>query len=715
MIPDISQSSSSAELPQLDWRFVKQVWRVTKIAFVSHKQQATLLALAMLVTAIGEKFLEYYVGLIPSQFYSVLPMRNKHAFLHLLAKALGFIIGVALTKSLATFFSQLVYVTWRRDLVEYIQNLYTSDNAFFHLNCVRRSVDNPDQRITQDVDRFCNQFSQQLLQLILAPFTIVFYSYKTWTQVGWFAPVFVYIMFLVGVVINRLLVSFIVPIVVEQEKLEGDFRYHHVQLRTRAEAVAFCGAGELEGRKLLSTYLKLYATQKKIVYRKLLLLFSINLFDYVGAILSYVIIAIPILAGAYPESQLASIISKASFQTIYLIFQFTQLLDISRNFTNIAAYVHRINGLLDALQPKGAAEKRDSARRRDSGSHGDGYSAGRGGVGAFLRRASRALCGRLGCCRGHDDVALLSVNSNVCDVVANPDVGDYDDNVPAAWTPPPGDPKPFFHLSAVSYKPPGSRSLSSLVSDLNLSIFANSGIMITGSTGSGKSSLLRVLRGLWPTTAGNVWQWKGGGSVVFLPQEPFLTTGSLLQQVVYPERVSAEHLVRSMQCPVSASVGSDNDNGESGRRMMSSPSATSDLPLLHDATSIDSDAMSGEGDLLEETVSSCLEQVGLSYLVGRAGGSVTTEFGWSWYAALSPGEAQRIAFARLLYQRPALAFLDEASSALDDESSCELMKRCRARGITLVAVVHHLTGREKEFFSHELRLEGKGDWTLTAI
>ena len=39
--------------PQLDWRFVKQVWRVTKIAFVSHKQQATLLALAMLVTAIG--------------------------------------------------------------------------------------------------------------------------------------------------------------------------------------------------------------------------------------------------------------------------------------------------------------------------------------------------------------------------------------------------------------------------------------------------------------------------------------------------------------------------------------------------------------------------------------------------------------------------------------------------------------------------------------
>jgi len=45
-----------------------------------------------------------------------------------------------------------------------------------------------------------------------------------------------------------------------------------------------------------------------------------------------------------------------------------------------------------------------------------------------------------------------------------------------------------------------------------------------------------------------------------------------------------------------------------------------------------------------------------------------TEPNWSWYDVLSPGEQQRLAFTRLLYHDPALAVLDEATSAISQVS-----------------------------------------------
>ena len=154
-------------------------------------------------------------------------------------------------------------------------------------------------------------------------------------------------------------------------------------------------------------------------------------------------------------------------------------------------------------------------------------------------------------------------------------------------------------------------------------------VLITGPSGAGKSTLFRAIAGIWPFGRGEIHR-PEHGRVLFLPQIPYLPIGTLREVVAYP------------------------------------------MP----AAGVDDRA-------LREALAAC----GLPHLVTRL-----DETG-HWAQVLSPGEAQRIAFARALVQRPEWLFLDEATSALDEASEAELYRLLRARlpGTTIVSISHRST------------------------
>lgn len=164
-----------------------------------------------------------------------------------------------------------------------------------------------------------------------------------------------------------------------------------------------------------------------------------------------------------------------------------------------------------------------------------------------------------------------------------------------------------------------------LLHNVNLTLAHGQMSVVTGPSGTGKSTLFRVLAGIWPFATGEVTQ--PDQPMMFVPQRPYVPTGTLHRAVAYPAEVA--------RYPV-------------------------------------------------EDVERVLQQVGL----GALASSLDREEPWG--QILSPGELQRLAFARILLARPGWVFLDESTSNLDAASEATLyaLLRQACPGMTVVSITH---------------------------
>ncbi|CAG0918779.1 unnamed protein product [Notodromas monacha] len=167
-----------------------------------------------------QEYVTYNVGLIPSRYYEVLGARPKDvpAFQKLAITTLGWL------RSTKKFVSSVSYITWRQLLSRSLHSMYFRKKNFYDVNVLSRKVDNPDQRMTQDVDKLCDTLGKVFTKIIIAPFIIGYYSYQAFANTGWYGPVGILVLFLVSTVVNKAIMSPTVQLVFDQEKREGDFR-----------------------------------------------------------------------------------------------------------------------------------------------------------------------------------------------------------------------------------------------------------------------------------------------------------------------------------------------------------------------------------------------------------------------------------------------------------------------------------------------------------
>ncbi|MCV7192872.1 ABC transporter ATP-binding protein/permease [Mycolicibacterium brumae] len=189
----------------------------------------------------------------------------------------------------------------------------------------------------------------------------------------------------------------------------------------------------------------------------------------------------------------------------------------------------------------------------------------------------------------------------------------------------------------------------SLIRELNLRLDPGDTLIVTGRSGSGKTTLLRSLAQLWPYTSGAMARPGGEHDVLFMSQLPYVPLGDLRAVVSYPHE---------------------------------------------------------PGEISDQALADALVKVALPQLTGRLDEVA------DWAKVLSPGEQQRVAFARVLLTAPKVVFMDESTSALDEGLEYLLYDLVRKElpETILVSVSHRNT--VEQHHRQELRILGGGQWRI---
>ncbi len=196
-----------------------------------------------------------------------------------------------------------------------------------------------------------------------------------------------------------------------------------------------------------------------------------------------------------------------------------------------------------------------------------------------------------------------------------------------------------------------------LVRKLSFSVNPGEHLLIVGPNGCGKSSLFRILGGLWPVYGGTVRK-PPFSDIFYIPQRPYLSRGTLRQQIIYPDGV---------------------------REMRDKGVTDSDLYRI-------------------------LSMVEIESIVDRSGGWDAEE---EWRDVLSGGLQQRVAMARLFYHAPKYAILDECTSSVTLEIERAMYETAKGLGITLMTVSHRRS--LWKYHKNILQFDGQGKYIFTKL
>ena len=551
----------------------RQFWLISRAFFASerrHRAQGFLIVLLMLALAVGSvQVLMSYAG---RDFMTAITRKDPPAYW----RALGVYLGsFALAIPIGVYYrwvEERLALYWREWMAQHLVKRYFNNRAYYRLRG-SASVDNPDQRISEDVRNFTTSSLSFLLIVLNSLVTLLAFIGVLWMiSGGLVAMLALYAIAGTGIsiVIGRKLVS----LHYQQYAKEANFRYSLVRVRDNAESIAFYRGEKREHLDLINRLSAAVGNMRLIIILNRRLGFFTNSYNYLALILPVLVTAPMYMRGQVEFGVVTQ--AAGAFGTVLAAVSL-----IITQFGGLSAYlagIQRLGSLWDSLDEHDAEEKRIADEAQD----------------------------------------------------------------------PPNESSRMVKLDKLTICTPGKGK--TLVEELSFELRSNQSLIIMGASGTGKSSVLRTIAGLWPGGSGTL-ERPAFVHLMFLPQRPYMVEGSLRAQLLYP------------------------------------------YP---------------DQSVTDEQIRAVVAQVNLSDVFARVDEDLDRVIDWS--NVLSLGEQQRIAFARLFLRQPKFAFLDEATSALDEDNQQDLYQHIKDSQISFISVGHRTT--LIPYHDRLLTLDRSGSWEI---
>lgn len=325
----------------------KQFWAIAKSYWSSEeKWRARGLLLAVVLLSLGYTGLSVLLNNKRGVLISALSAHDEARFWQTILVFTGTLVVYAPLYAGYVYLRDRLGVEWRQWLTSYLIDRYFQDRAFYNLNYAEANIDNPDQRIAEDIKNFTHESLTLLLAVVDSLLAIGAFTSVLW---GISQPLILFLVVYASIGTLTTVGVFGKPLMrlnFERLKTEADFRFSLVRVRENAEAIAFYQGEQYESDRIKGRFGEVFDNFKRLIFWELNLNILTNAYEFIPFILPAIVVAPGIFAGELEVGK----VTEAQGAFIRVFFSLNLIVARFQSLTTFGAGVERLYTFLESVE-----------------------------------------------------------------------------------------------------------------------------------------------------------------------------------------------------------------------------------------------------------------------------------------------------------------------------------------------------------------------------
>ncbi|MBD1892245.1 ABC transporter ATP-binding protein/permease [Coleofasciculus sp. FACHB-SPT9] len=334
-------------MDRLNFNVFQQFWTIAKSYWSGdEKWQARGLLLGVVLCLLAYTGLSVVLNNKRGVLISSLSAQDEPRFWQTVIVFVGVLVIYAPLLAGYTYLRDRLSLQWRKWLTHRFVDSYFRDRSYYNLHISGTEIDNPDQRISEDVRSFTQESLTFLLRLVESVLSTIAFSSVLW---GISKPLVLFLVLyaLIGTLVTT--VVFGKPLVrlnFEQLKKEANLRFGLVRIRENAEAIAFYQGEERESNQVKQRFFDVFENVKRLLVWELNLNVLTNAYEFIPFILPALVVAPAIFAGEMEVGK----VSEAQGAFVRVFFSLNVVVARFQQLTTFGAGINRLYTFAEFLE-----------------------------------------------------------------------------------------------------------------------------------------------------------------------------------------------------------------------------------------------------------------------------------------------------------------------------------------------------------------------------